>query len=164
MNYLNTLKTGNIKLPDYNLFEQYLNVYINEKSILLNTFEDSPDNIKRTNGNLADKDSCYYFNVKANLLNLYPQSNQLNKDYTSKIFEEVSKTAYNGENYLIKVDSTYLKIYNCYSNELLESYDINFSLDNKTVQTVSSPSNPDERYFVFRVDKSLFDMDFSITK
>ncbi len=164
LSYLSGLKAGDIKLPDYNLFEQYMNDYLIEKSVILNYGGNSLNLSKGTGWAVADLDTCYYFNVKGNIISLYPESNNINSEYKSRIYEEISKTNYNGENYLIKVDSSYIKVYNCYSNELLESYDVNFSLDSKTVPIVSPPFDPEERYFAFLIKKSMLDMDFSITK
>ncbi len=151
-----------LQMPDDVNFFEFLILYEKNKSIKLDNegwipYDLNSDvitfyNVKRLT------DGYYYFNTRDNYFTLRAEINNIYRDYTSKLYSEVTKNKYTREQLLIIVDTSKIKLYNCLNDELEASYDISFSLDHKQVPVLKKliRSEHYEKYFVFSLAASLF--------
>lgn len=165
LEYLKKIKLEDLNLPDKKEFKNYLKEYEKEKYI-------NSEKCSYPKRHFMEEiyiDSCYSFETRDNFIYLYPISDSGNENYKSKIFNEVTKKTYNLEAYLIKVDTVSIKLYNCYSNELIASYDKNFCIDSfteyfsKSLVIVDGIERPDLSYlhYFFNIAITVFDVPFN---
>lgn len=75
------------------------------------------------------------------------------KNYQSKLFSELFPNShYNSEKYIVSANNDEVSIYNLYTNNLIAKYVRGFSIDNKPVKQEGG-------YFIFTVEKEIFDDD-----
>lgn len=165
---IETLTTSDLTLPVGERFDDYLVTYGEQKLIRFDAqgfFSRSPNECVE----FGELDSFYCFNVKCSTMSLYPENAQkwyeINA-YESRLFTEITGQKCNGAIYLLSVDSSYVKVYDCFSNELIFSYDVNFSLDHFQVptqlpETYEPRAKPPRRYYYFSLSKLIFDRKFS---
>lgn len=166
LEFIKNIGRKDIELPDKSLFEQFLDSYKLETPLYLkniSTLSKAED--MDINGKVVDADSIYVFFARNNFIGLIQKNETREKGYTSRLFESMTKKKYNGEIYLVNVDSGFVKIYNCLNDELIFSYDVNLSLNGEPVpyyiqSNKSNNENPEQRVFYFGIKKSAFDMDF----
>ncbi len=73
------------------------------------------------------------------------------KNYVSKKFvEQFPNINYQGQKYLITADKNEVNIYNLYTNSLIASYTMGFTIDAESVPI-------EDGYFSFYVKKDVFD-------
>jgi len=120
------------------------------------------------------EENFYYFNTIYHIFSFTLDKSNIFPDYISKLYtnELANKTAdglnWGGMNqYVINLDSTKLRLYNCLNDELEASYDVNFSIDHKKlpvfreyviVGSYTLYSGPG--YFLFSFADNLFDSKF----
>lgn len=161
--FIRTLCSSNISLPESQRFNEYLVDYKQKKLIKLESLYCC--DIGGFCGGYAELDSSYCFNVDCSTMNLFPQEGGPIENYKSIQFEKLTNKEYSAVLYLLSVDSSYVKVYNCYSNELIFSYDMNFSLEHDPVPISKYPvqahSQDSLLYYSFSLSKTIFDMKFS---
>jgi hypothetical protein len=160
LGFIKNLSPLGLALPNIKRFDNYLEKYGQQKLISFDPryfFYRGPLGC----GRLGESDSLYIFNVRCSTMNIYPEYDQkwegINA-YKSKLFQEITGQEHAGAVYLLSVDSSYVKVYDCLSNELIFSYDFNFSFEHFLVPVnwVDIYQNPNE-YYYFSLYKSIFD-------
>lgn len=154
LSFVQNIKAEDIILPSKEMFDTFLINYEKKKTTYqLNVYR-------------IPVDSTYLFDVdiKDNILPLF--SLQAFSNYESKLFEEITKKKYEGQAYVLYADTISVKVYNCFNNELVASYDKNFSVIQQpvTVCTVIfdyiNKHGETYEYFCFYILKTVFDMEF----
>jgi hypothetical protein len=114
-----------------------------------------------------EKNDYLYFLVSDKYSPIRDSISTADKDYSNKLFEELTARKYSGEKYLICSDTNYIRIYNCFNNLLIASYDKEFSSDQRSVTTafrMRTDANQQQvvsgRYFVFYLKRGIFDPGF----
>ena len=146
--YVSNLTTGSVKFPSIEKFNSYLENYKQQGEISLTSNEEFKRVFESKTGIIWESENYYKIKIRSNLLlkAASPLSN-----YKSKKFVEVfPKTEYAGHKYLIKAGSREVNIYNLYTNILIASYSVGFTLDNKEVPN-------EDGYFIFYVKKDVFE-------
>jgi hypothetical protein len=164
LDYIKAIDNSNLVLPGGSGFVRYLDNYGDKKLINLE-FRECFKRERNECGLFQELDNFYCFNMWLNNMYLFPEAGGPIKDYESRLYEDISNKKYNGAVYLLNVDTTFVKVYNCYSNELIFAYDINFSTEHNQVPTgwpqIGDPRNKPRGFYSFSLAKSIFDMKFS---
>ncbi len=130
---VNELDTSKIFLPPLQVYEKFLRDFSDKLTIKIN----KPDN-----------DDYYHFKVRTNLL---LSTKDKIKNYVSKKFMELFPNIdYQGQKYLITADKNEVNIYNLYTNSLIASYNMGFTIGAESVPI-------EDGYFSFYVKKDVFD-------
>lgn len=163
LEYIRKLTASDLSLPDSQRYIEFLKSYGDRKLISFefrNCWE-----VGGECGGHFELDSTYCFNVKCKTMNLYPPLVDTKLNYKSILFEKITNNDYDGASYIMSVDTSYVKVYNCYSNELIFSYDMNFSIEHIPVPTGMSPLTDlyvtPVLFYSFSLAKSIFDGKFS---
>ncbi len=169
LDYIRNISSKQIDLPDESRFLKFLSEdYKKKHNLFLNLVESYVYQPVIASPSYEDNGDYYYFMVDNNFNSLYSLKDTVASDYKSRLCESVTKKIYAGEKYLITVDTTHIKLYNCYNNELLASYDMNFSPEHRKISFALRYSTIDiypftrvlsAKYYVFFVRKSVFDSD-----
>jgi hypothetical protein len=143
---ISNLTIDAIKLPPTEKFYTYLDGY-KQKEI---TFAaDEKFSILSEGSTWKIMESLNYYLIKTRS-NLLLKSSDVPAGYISKKFNELFPgIKYDGFKYLIQANSREINIYNLYTNILIASYSIGFSLDGKEVPA-------EEGYFTFYLKKDVF--------
>lgn len=167
--FVKNIKSNQFYISSVLMFENFLDMYEENKSInLVNQGllpSPCPPNFDCVSIYRMKKtdDNFYYFNTNNKLFCItLSQKNQFT-GYISKLYEESEKSEYYVcQQYLVIVDTSKLKLYNCLNNELEASYDINFSLYHKPVPVFKEMFRSSSMdYYVFSFAVNLFDSKLS---
>lgn len=170
MDYLKDIDIKTLSLPSKNEFDRFISNYEKGNPVYLRNISPCGNNLEiDKEGALISDDTCFYFCARTNILYLYPLNEKYDIQYVSRNFENITKNKYNGETYLINVDSSYVKIYNCLNDELIISYDVNFSLNGQNVPyyfqlNKLQKGEPEEKIFYFGLRKPVLDVEVTINK
>jgi hypothetical protein len=149
LEFTRSINNDNLNFPPKERFKLFLNDYENEILINFNdTVKDFFEKSNQLSGNVLDKGNYFKFYVK-NEISFFPM-NRIDMSYQSKFFSEFSSYGYTQEQYFLLVDSIHIRVYNCYNDELISSYDQVFNLNQQSVPISSE-------YYVFSVNKELFE-------
>ena len=130
---VNELDSAKILLPPIEEYEKFLNDFKDKTTIKIH----KPGN-----------DNYYHFKVRTNLL---LSTKDKIKNYVSKKFVELFPNIdYQGQKYLITADKNEISVYNLYTNSLIASYTMGFTIN-------AEPVPIEDSYFSFYVKKDVFD-------
>ena len=167
------LTVSNLQIPEKNKFLAFLDFYDKNKSFKLENegfipapYPDFVDAITFFRVKQIDE-NFYYFNTTHNSFGFTLNGENIFPDYTSRLY---NKELYNKDwpgsgEYVVVVDSTKLKLYNCLNDEIEVSYDINFSTDHKQIPVCFEKQMGGEliiKHHVFSLAATLFDSKFDI--
>ena len=164
LDFIKTITSTSLALPDNSKFDDFLKT-CDKKQMINLQFRECLSKARNDCGEFVEFDSSYCFNIECNYLYLFPEEGNTMPGYESRLYEERTNKKYNDAVFLLNVDSSYVKVYNCYSNEIIFSYDINFSLEHLQVPS-GWPQIGDFyvkplRFYSFSLAKSVFDVKFS---
>jgi hypothetical protein len=152
---LEKIKRNQIDLPDAETIDSYFKEYESEPNI----YVDKHDTIKSILGSRSfiKAGDFYKFSITTPFI-ISLDSSQVQKSYISKKYDEIIKRNKNegGYNssfiYGIAADSLSVSLYNFYTNEIIASYSVNFSMKPQPVPVING------RYEFF-IRQSIFEND-----
>ena len=122
-----------IFLPPVETYKKYLNDFDDKSTVKIH----KPEN-----------NDYYHFNVRTNLL---LSTKEKSNNYVSKKFVELFPNIhYKGQKYLFTADKNEVNVYNLYTNSLIASYTMGFTINGEQVPI-------EDGYFSFYVKKDVFD-------
>ncbi len=164
LDYIMAINYSSLMLPDKSGFDKYIENYGEEKLINLE-FRECFQRDRNECGLFQELDNFYCFNIWCNIMYLFSGEGGPIKGYESKLYEEKTNEKYNGAAFLLNMDTPYVKVYNCFSNEIIFSYDINFSSEHLSVPfgwpQVGDPRDTNLKFYAFSLSKHIFDIKFS---
>ena len=146
LSFVQNIKVQDLTLPDKSRFEQYLSAYKNNYPYFFSNTVDS---------NRSETDSSFsLYQIDRSLYEIPTLSQVNNNLYISRAYEEISKTRYRGQHYIVSTDAYSVRLYNCFNDELLVSYDLNFSLERKPIP-VPYNNDHESKFLLLYLKKSL---------
>lgn len=146
LSFVQNIKVQDLTLPDKSRFEQYLSAYKNNYPYFFSNTADS---------NRSETDSSFtLYQIDRSLYEIPTLSQVNNNSYKSRAYEEISKTRYRGQHYIVSTDAYSVRLYNCFNDELLVSYDLNFSLERKPIP-VPYNNEQESKFLLLYLKKSL---------
>ncbi len=143
LEYVKRIRNSDFVLPNNVRFDNFQTPYeqsfpIKPEKLGLLEYNSKYDVIVLCYYKLVEQGKYYYFNTTTIGANAIEDSTNLGNYYVSRLFESISKGRYVSiENYHAKyfliADSSSVRIYNCFNDELIASYDLNFSVEHKTI-------------------------------
>jgi hypothetical protein len=149
---LEKIKRNQVDLPDAETYENYLKEYENKPNIYVD--KNDTYTVKK---NFVKVNDYYKFSVTSPFIFSPASENTIGKDYISKKYAEIIReNSYEGFKYGIAVDSLSVSLYNFYTNEIIASYSVNFSLKPQPVPVING------RYGFF-IRQNIFENDLDST-
>lgn len=126
---LEKIKVNQLNLPDAETYDGYLKEYEMEPSIYVD--KNDTHIVKE---NFVKVNDYYKFSVTSPFIFSPSNENTTVKDYISKKYTKIIlENSYEGFKYGIAADSLSVSVYNFYTNEIIASYSVNFSLNPQPV-------------------------------
>lgn len=151
--FVKSIRSENINLPASDAFKLYVEEYEkNNKGIVIEATDfEKPDNRE---GKITDREKYFEFCVQHSS-SVRMKDGEIKRNYISRLFEQTAFSDYRGTQYYIKAEHKSVKIYNCYNDELIASFD-------RAFEVKSSDVPYKDRYYLFSALKSLFDFNLSM--
>ncbi len=153
------MKSNTITIPNKELFEKFLNRYINDSLLYVDPMNKiEPKSYTRgIFGDFVSFGNYYKFFI-VDKFSIGPSENKHYPDYKSKLLNTVTGDInYDPLKYYFTVDSSSIKIYNLLNDEMIYSYNKNLSVFNFNIPVIKGDGGS---YFTFFVIKDYLNNDF----